>query len=323
MPANQFLHDLKEFPDLISIVAHERSIEPYLIEKDYWIMHCLYGLKAQGFVFELKGGTSLSKGFSIIERFSEDIDIHINPEVGAGKPDFQVFTGKNQTRKESHNNSRRDFYDWLTERINIQGIIEVTRDTSFDDARYYRSGGIRLHYPSHLSRLEGIKEGVLLELGFDDTTPSQGLDISSWAYDHATTTSVTYMDNRALDIPCYHPGYTFVEKLQTVSTKYRQQQKNGDFPANFLRHYYDLAQLLKNSKVQEFIGTEDYYERKELRFRSGDNFNISENEAFWIPDSETRMLYQEAFEQTRSLYYGEQPDFENILLVIQEQAKDL
>jgi hypothetical protein len=34
-----------------------------LVEKDYWIMQSLWGLQAQGFVFELKGGTSLSKGF--------------------------------------------------------------------------------------------------------------------------------------------------------------------------------------------------------------------------------------------------------------------
>lgn len=40
-------------------------------------MHVLYGLKQQGFQFELKGGTSLSKGYGIIHRFPEDIDIHI------------------------------------------------------------------------------------------------------------------------------------------------------------------------------------------------------------------------------------------------------
>jgi predicted nucleotidyltransferase component of viral defense system len=48
-----------------------------LVEKDYWIMHCLWGLKSQGSTFELKGGTSLSKGFGIIKRFSEDIDIRL------------------------------------------------------------------------------------------------------------------------------------------------------------------------------------------------------------------------------------------------------
>ena len=50
---------------MIQVVSSERRILPQLIEKVYWIMHVLYGLAAQGFVFELKGGTSLSKGIRI------------------------------------------------------------------------------------------------------------------------------------------------------------------------------------------------------------------------------------------------------------------
>ena len=76
-----YLHNHKEFPQLLNIVAEEISIIPQLIEKDYWIMHVLNGLKQQGFEFELKGGTSLSKGYKLINRFSEDIDIHIQPAI--------------------------------------------------------------------------------------------------------------------------------------------------------------------------------------------------------------------------------------------------
>jgi predicted nucleotidyltransferase component of viral defense system len=78
-----FLHNHREFSDLIRIVAQEKGIDPALIEKDYWIMHSLYGLQQLGMKFELKGGTSLSKGFRIINRFSEDIDIVSNlPRTG-------------------------------------------------------------------------------------------------------------------------------------------------------------------------------------------------------------------------------------------------
>jgi hypothetical protein len=87
MPAD-YLHNHPQFADLIRIVAKERAIAPALVEKDYWIMHCLYGLQQFGFKFELKGGTSLSKGFQIINRFSEDIDIRIEPPL-----DLKVKTG--------------------------------------------------------------------------------------------------------------------------------------------------------------------------------------------------------------------------------------
>ena len=67
-----YLHNHPEFADLIRIVAREESIDPALVEKDYWIMHVLWGLQQQSFQFALKGGTSLSKGHGIINRFSED-----------------------------------------------------------------------------------------------------------------------------------------------------------------------------------------------------------------------------------------------------------
>ena len=81
---SDYLHNHKNFRELLRIVGAELNIEPGLVEKDYWIMHVLYGLKQQGFQFELKGGTSLSKGYGIIHRFSEDIDIHIKPPAEMG-----------------------------------------------------------------------------------------------------------------------------------------------------------------------------------------------------------------------------------------------
>ena len=78
MPPN-FLHHYEKFPILIREVAGNIDVNPTLVEKDYWVMHSLYGLQQMAFSFEFKGGTSLSKGYGIIERFSEDIDIRIEP----------------------------------------------------------------------------------------------------------------------------------------------------------------------------------------------------------------------------------------------------
>jgi len=65
-------------------------------------MHCLYGLKKQGYQFQLKGGTSLSKGFSLIDRFSEDIDLHINPpkELGINENPKKQKDNNIQKKKE-------------------------------------------------------------------------------------------------------------------------------------------------------------------------------------------------------------------------------
>jgi len=318
MPPDPYLHERSDFSDLVRIVAGERQLHPALVEKDYWIMHCLYGLSTQGFTFELKGGTSLSKGFGIIQRFSEDIDIRIDPACAP----FAVFTAPNQTRKARHIASRKQFYDWLADTIQIAGIVNIVRDPAFDDGKY-RSGGIRLHYGTAFEEPTGLKEGILLEIGFDDTLPNIPRTISSWAFDRALEASVAIADNRAVEVPCYHPGYTFVEKLQTISTKFRQHQNNRELPPNFLRHYYDISQLLDHPEVTAFIGTPDYHARKAQRFRSDDNLIIAENEAFLLSDPRTREQYARTYQATSSLYFGGQIPFATLLGKIQKQIDKL
>jgi hypothetical protein len=278
-------------------------------------MHCLYGLQQLRMTFELKGGTSLSKGFKIINRFSEDIDIRIEPP-----PDRGVKTGRNQT-KPAHVKSRGDFYDWLAKKIRIDGIVSVERDKNFDTKDLF-SGGIRLFYDALNEPVEGLKEAVLLEVGFDDVTPNTAKDISSWAYDYAAG-RVDITDNRAKGVACYDPRYTFVEKLQTISTKSRRQQAEEEFPVNFMRHYYDVYSLLQRSEVQAFIGTDEYKAHKARRFRRADNPNIAQNEAFILSDPETRRSYEEAFAETSALYYGDKLTLAQIIEKIGEWAERL
>jgi len=310
-----YLHNHPEFPELIRIVSEEHAIDPTLIEKDYWIMHCLFGLQQAGMTFELKGGTSLSKGYAIIHRFSEDIDLRIEPPT-----EMRVPMGHNQDRP-SQCQRRKEFYDWLTKEIRIEGIYDRQRDTIFDDKKY-RSGGIRLLYKPFNTPLEGLKTGILLEVGFDDVTPNELKDMSSWAYEYAAS-KVSVLDNRPKGVPCYHPGYTLVVKLQTISTKFRKQQKTDTFSENFMRHYYDVFCLLQEPAVQSFIETRDYQKHKKKRFRREDNPIISENEAFRLRDPTTRLEYKKAYKNSRNLYYRGQPEFDEILSLIQTYLEKL
>ncbi len=302
----EFLHARRDFDQLLAVVANHRGLDPMLVEKDYWIMHGLWGLQAQGFVFELKGGTSLSKGFGVIHRFSEDIDIRIEPPA-----DLDVKTGRNQD-KPAHIASRLAYYDELAKRISIPGIDSVERDTIFDDEKM-RSAGIRLSYSPRAAGLSGVKDGILLELGFDDTAPNRPVTISSWSLDFAMDRGVLVFDNRAVNVPCYAPTHTFVEKLQTISTKYRRLAEAKEFPANFLRHYYDVYCLLDLQEVQEFMKTPAYQERKQQRFRSGDEVAIAKNAAFTLSDPDQRARFAQEYRKSAALYYQGQPDFDELL----------
>lgn len=304
-----YLHNHKDFSGLLRVLEEETQILAGLIEKDYWIMHVLNGLKKQEFDFELKGGTSLSKGYGIIDRFSEDIDIHITPPK-----EFNINENPKNTNPKTAE-ARKKFYDWLAETIQIEGIVSVERDHAFDDTDYYRSGGIRLYYQSQTDAVSGVKEGILLEAGFDTVIPNQKRLISSWAYERIKgNAAIEVVDNRAVDIPCYHPGYTFVEKLQTIATKFRQMQNGAGIRPNLMRQYYDVARLLDHPDVQEFIGTPEYHAHKNERFPVKDKkISIKENEAFLLSDPALRALFRKRYQETASLYYKGQPDFDSLL----------
>ena len=272
-------------------------------------MHALYSLHQQGIEFELKGGTSLSKGYGIINRFSEDIDIHIRTNFGLqteGKED-----------KPEIKNARKNFYDVLAKSIVINGIVSVKRDYEFDDLDKYRSGGIRLHYISYTPTLEGLKDGILLEAGFDTVTPNNPLTISSWIWDHLVSLNLhnNYIDNTAVGVACYHPGYTVVEKLQTIVRKFR----NSSNPSvtddkNFMRQYYDVYCLLGNPEIINFIGSPAYLSHKAARIKGADNgIPLTEHPALCLNDLEIRTSFKNRYLSTAKLYYNGQPDFEDVL----------
>jgi len=315
-----YLHERPDFPDLLRILESETGIQAYLVEKDYWIMHVLYGLQRQQFAFELKGGTSLSKGFKLIHRFSEDIDIQIHPPAR-----FAINENPKNTNAKNIA-AKKEFYDWLANNIRIDGIVTIERDTTFDDPEgKFRSGGIRLYYASQVTPLPGIKEGILLEVGFDTVSPNQPVTISSWAYDRAgALPNVAITDNRALDVICYNPEYTFVEKLQTIATKFRKEQEGISISPNFMRQYYDVYCLLDDPRVQEFIGSAQYHEHKQKRFPQADrDIPAALNQAFLLESPAIRVEYKRRYEATANLYYQGQPPFEALLARIKQYLPNI
>jgi hypothetical protein len=313
-----YLHEHQDFEDLVMLTSEKGIVNnPYLVEKDYWIMHCLYGLQELKMDFELKGGTSLSKGYEIIDRFSEDIDLKITP-----KPEdtgFKVYEGKNHM-KPAHIESRSKFYDWLSQNLEgkINGITKVERAFEYDDPKY-RSGGIRLIYNSKFSPIAGIKEGILLEVGFAKTTPSITKNISSWVFDKGhEVLGDTITSNKANCVQCYDYRYTFVEKLHSIVRRFNQYKKSDspDFK-NFLRHFYDIYSLLDQPEIQDFLKTETYQEYKNECFGNQDQV-IANCDAFTFSDHEDREIFTNAYKQTSALYYKSLVPFDQIIQRLRE-----
>ena len=178
----KFVHESPDAKALFETLGAEKNLLPLLIEKDYWVMHCLWGLQQKGFKFEMKDGTSLSKGWRCIDRFSEDIDIRFEPSEGLN------LNGE----KRAHIEARFEFYDGLAKEVEIPGIA-VQRNRAFDDAKA-RNGGLSLRFDSYFNPLPELKPEVLLEIGFARTAPNEPKDFTSWALERALQANVDVED---------------------------------------------------------------------------------------------------------------------------------
>jgi hypothetical protein len=307
-----FIHELADAKMLFEILAAEKHLPPVVVEKDYWVMHALWALNRGGFAFEMKGGTSLSKGWSCIDRFSEDIDVRFEPPKG-----LNVSGGK-----PAHIKARFDFYDDLASKIAVPGMT-VERTRAYDDPKA-QNGGISLKYDSHFGALPELKPAVLLEVGFARTAPNEPRDISSWAAERALRTELDVKDNRARAVKCFNPEYTFVDKLQTICRRFRQYRDRNDpekdLPRQFLRHYYDLFKLLEVGRVKSFVGTPDYetYKKEKLRGRDAEEF--ASRNAFTLMDDGVYRFFEKEFESIHTLLLSPGPTFKEMIERIKSQS---
>lgn len=247
-----FIHDDPEFGDLLRIVAGQTRIAPGLVEKDYWVTHTLWALHDTGFDVWFKGGTSLSKGFCLIERFSEDLDLKILPGTVSSLPPVSNWksTGTNATAE------RRDYFAALPGLMRVPGA-EVTLGEVADNS--WRAADLRVSYPGrHLADLGSLmKPFVLLELGSARTTPAVRCDMTSFVHDYlAAAKQLGSFDvNRPKAVRCVHPLVTLVEKLDAL---HRRVPREDAVPATFVRHFEDAARvvhgLAKLPPLSDYVG---------------------------------------------------------------------
>ena len=126
-----FVHDDADFDALVQIVAGERRLSPGLVEKDYWVTHTLWALVSAGFEVWFKGGTSLSKGFRLIQRFSEDLDVKIEPGTVATLS--AVSNWKSEGTKAT--SARRKYFEKLAELFAVPAA-QVALDSEGPDKAF-------------------------------------------------------------------------------------------------------------------------------------------------------------------------------------------
>jgi predicted nucleotidyltransferase component of viral defense system len=238
--------------------AKRKSLHESAIEKDWWVVHTLSVIFSMDYanVLTFKGGTSLSKGWNLIQRFSEDIDMAIDREFLG----FQGDLSKGDIRK-----LRRKSYQFITETFTkelknkfieygFENVLVKYREVNNHDQDPLI---IEIYYPSLTEKDNYLKPAILVEIGSrslkDPFTPrSFGTIISEVFTDRP-------FSDKPITIPVVNPERTFLEKIfllheefQKISVKKRVERLS--------RHLYDIEKLSRTEYAEIALQNADLYD---------------------------------------------------------------
>lgn len=239
------LHTNKQdFTELIQLTATHFAILPEFIEKDYWITLILNNLSqsshASSVVF--KGGTSLTKAYRLINRFSEDIDIALLDEKLTG----------NQLKTKIRKIEKAITFD--LEEIEEPG---VTRKGSV-----YRKS--LFQYPSNInSRLvKNVQKRIIVEINsFANPYPFVQHGITSFITDFLSATNQTEAIQeyglQQFSLNILDKRRTMLEKLVSL-IRFSFSENPSKELAKKIRHFYDLYYLTKDQECKEYLQSAEF-----------------------------------------------------------------
>lgn len=236
--------------ELFRQTATQRGISPAVIEKDFWVCWVLKHLFADsilGTKLVFKGGTSLSKVYNLIDRFSEDIDLILDWRVlgyGSGQEDpYQEFTSNTQQdrfNRQINERAARYIADTLIHELNrlFAWLTSVSATVDVDDPHT-----VNIVYPAAFSD-EYLRPEICLEIGpLASWVPSDRHTIRPYAAEAFPAV----FDDPACSVVAISAERSFWEKATIL---HQQAHRTTPMPPRYSRHYYDLYKLA-GSPVRE------------------------------------------------------------------------
>lgn len=310
----------------IEEAASRRALSPVLMEKDFWVCWMLTVLFRASFSDSIvfKGGTSLSKVFGVIDRFSEDIDLSLAPgylnleEPALGQPLSKGQASKWMKRAEA------SCIEAVRERLGpeisqrLSGLLGERAEPwlEFLVDPLSQSPVLLFHYPTtQPAGFDYLKRSVKLEFGsLTEQRPTETHPIRPWIADVLPDAFADWdCQVVALDVQ-----RTFWEKATILHSEYHRPTEKA-MPDRFSRHYADTVALAAHSGASLAIDQHEVRERvvnwKGLFFASGwARYDLAKPGTFkLVPPDHRQSALRGDYDAMRDMYVGEPVAFENIL----------
>lgn len=320
----------EERQELFQATAAKMGMRPEVIEKDFWVCFMLDHLfhdceYKDAFVF--KGGTSLSKAYHVIERFSEDIDLILDWRKII-KDESNPWDDRSKTKQDIYNKQiNKDAAQFYTESLIPVLNMELSQklgngswvEVDTDDEMV-----VNFVYPQ-IFETEYIIPHVRLEIGpLAEWMPSHITSIVPFVAEHYDW----LFEQKSTDILTIDAERTFWEKI-TILHKIAHFPEGKILPHRYARHLYDVY-CLGNSEIKksafdrkELLEKDVAFKQKFYYARSAHYETATLKTISLIPSEEIMQSLKNDYAAMANMFYGSAPDFEIILMYLEELEKEI
>jgi hypothetical protein len=308
--------NLFEHPDFTQAILRAaehfrpRGLRPPIIEKNYYVTEALRLIAATGDGVIFKGGTSLSKGWNLIARFSEDIDIFLDPRA------FEPALGKRAIDRGLKK---------LRDTVSAHPALTFLKDESQTIGGFGRND--RFSYAQQFGGPGDVANRVLVEAGTaSGREPTAVIELRSYLTQFLSETGFTLgaEDEAPFIMRLLHFRRTFVEKMFAIHGKVQLMLREGRPLGPYARHYYDLFQLARASRRRRDAESDEYAAIKTDyddmsrthfpdRYFFPDQMSFAHSDALFSSAELSNRISPEYEDQCRMLCYGPYPSWADVM----------
>lgn len=246
-----------EKQEVLAAVSQSVGLPTFVIEKDWWVVQILRLITKMDITDQLvfKGGTSLSKAWGLIDRFSEDIDLAINREFFGFNGDISR-TQVGKLKDASNKYLTTSFLNNLREMFTQTGIEDIkidivdAKDPDDDPVK------IEVRFPAVVQYSEYVQPRVLLEIGSRSLMePSTACHFRSMIGELFSNMAFADSD---IEIRCVNPERTFLEKLFLLHEEHQRPRDKMAIQYKS-RHLYDIYKMSNTPFAEKAISDNELY----------------------------------------------------------------
>ena len=249
---------------LLDIVSAAKKLPRLAIEKDWWVTVVLMAISKTKYsdLYSFKGGTSLSKGWNLIERFSEDANIAIKRE-GRFSINGDTKSQLAKVRRSSRHYITKELPEELTNILSQMGIYnfsvepEISRFIDGKDIELRADTHPSVLYVNYKSVLPETSEYILSRVKIEISCLSMNEPIEEKIISSFISEVKPDADEVRVKFKTVLPTRTFLEKIFLLHEEF---QKESPRSKRMSRHLYDLERLMDTEYGKDALNNKSLYD---------------------------------------------------------------